>query len=81
MGSHPLLVDVVNGFFLVIELVFVAANLTKLIDGGWFPLPLAGVIPFLMLTWRSGWVLFEQQRYYARAGKTSLHGCLTRRFG
>jgi len=31
-----------NGFFLVIELVFVAANATKLIEGGWFPLLLAG---------------------------------------
>jgi KUP system potassium uptake protein len=61
-GYNPLLVAVVNGFFLVIELVFVAANLTKLIDGGWFPLLMAGVIAFLMLTWRSGWLLLEQQR-------------------
>ena len=61
-GYNPLLVAVVNGFFLVIELVFVAANLTKLIDGGWFPLLMAGIIAFLMLTWRSGWLLLEQQR-------------------
>jgi KUP system potassium uptake protein len=61
-GYNPLLVTVVNGFFLVIELVFVGANLTKLIDGGWFPLLMAGVIAFLMLTWRSGWLLLEQQR-------------------
>jgi KUP system potassium uptake protein len=61
-GYNPLLVAFVNGFFLVIELVFVSANLTKLIDGGWFPLLLAGVIAFLMLTWRSGWLLLEQQR-------------------
>ena len=61
-GYNPLLVAVVNGFFLVIELVFVAANMTKLIEGGWFPLLLAGVIAFLMLTWRAGWQLLEQQR-------------------
>ena len=61
-GYNPLLVAAVNGFFLVIELVFVAANMTKLIDGGWFPLLMAGVIAFLMLTWRSGWLLLEQQR-------------------
>jgi KUP system potassium uptake protein len=61
-GYNPLLVAAVNGFFLVIELVFVAANMAKLIDGGWFPLLLAGVIAFLMLTWRSGWRLLEQQR-------------------
>ena len=61
-GYNPLLVTAVNGFFLVIELVFVAANMTKLVEGGWFPLLLAGVIAFLMLTWRSGWLLLEQQR-------------------
>jgi KUP system potassium uptake protein len=61
-GHNPLLVVAVNGFFLAIELVFVAANLTKLIEGGWFPLLMAGVIAFLMLTWRTGWQLLEQQR-------------------
>src|SRR6476659_1970409 len=61
-GYNPLLVVAVNGFFLVIELVFVAANATKLIEGGWFPLLLAGVIAFLMLTWRTGWQLLEHQR-------------------
>jgi KUP system potassium uptake protein len=61
-GYNPLLVVVVNGFFLVIELVFVAANMTKLIEGGWFPLLLASVIAFLMLTWRRGWQLLEQER-------------------
>jgi KUP system potassium uptake protein len=61
-GYNPLLVVAVNGFFLVIELVFVAANLTKLTEGGWFPLLLACIVAFLMLTWRSGWQLLEQER-------------------
>ena len=61
-GYNPLLVVAVNGFFLVIELVFVAANMTKLIEGGWFPLLLASIIAFLMLTWRTGWQLLEQER-------------------
>jgi KUP system potassium uptake protein len=61
-GYNPILVTVVNGFFLVIELVFVTANMTKLIEGGWFPLLLACVIAFLMLTWRAGWQLLEQER-------------------
>lgn len=61
-GYNPLLVTAVNGFFLVIELVFVAANSTKLIAGGWFPLLMAGVVAFLMLTWRTGYGLLEQQR-------------------
>jgi KUP system potassium uptake protein len=61
-GYNPILVVMVNGFFFVIELVFVAANMTKLIEGGWFPLLLASIIAFLMLTWRSGWQLLEQER-------------------
>jgi KUP system potassium uptake protein len=61
-GYNPLLVAAVNGFFLIIELIFVAANMTKLIEGGWFPLLMAGVIAFVMLTWRTGWQLLEQER-------------------
>jgi KUP system potassium uptake protein len=61
-GYNPLLVATVNGFLLIIELVFVAANATKLLGGGWFPLLMAGVVAFLMLTWRTGYQLLEQQR-------------------
>lgn len=61
-GYSPIVVVAVNGFFLLIEFVFVAANLTKLIAGGWFPLLMAGTIAFVMFTWRTGWLLLEQQR-------------------
>jgi KUP system potassium uptake protein len=61
-GYNPLLVAVVNGFLLVIELVFIAANATKLLSGGWFPLLMACVVAFLMLTWRTGYQLLEHQR-------------------
>jgi KUP system potassium uptake protein len=61
-GYRPLVVAVVNGSFLAVDLVFIAANATKLIEGGWFPLVLAGVIAFLMLTWRTGYTLLEQER-------------------
>jgi KUP system potassium uptake protein len=61
-GYNPLLVVTVNGFFLVIEMIFVAANLTKLVEGGWFPLLLASIIAFMMLTWRTGWQMLEQER-------------------
>jgi KUP system potassium uptake protein len=61
-GFSPLLVAGVNGLFLVVDLIFVAANATKLLEGGWFPLLLAGVVAFLMLTWRTGYLLHEQQR-------------------
>src|SRR5262249_47964857 len=61
-GYNPVAVVAVNGFFLVIDLIFVAANAMKLIEGGWFPLLIACVLTFLMLTWRTGWRLLEHQR-------------------
>ena len=61
-GYPPLIVIAVNGFFFVIDCIFFAANSTKLIEGGWFPLLLAAVVAFLMLTWRSGVRLVERAR-------------------
>jgi KUP system potassium uptake protein len=61
-GYSPVIVIAVNGFFFAIDCVFFAANSTKLIEGGWFPLVLAGVVAFLMLTWRGGVKLVENAR-------------------
>jgi len=61
-GYSPVIVIAVNGFFLVIDCIFFAANSTKLVEGGWFPLLLAGAVAFLMLTWRSGVKLVERAR-------------------
>ena len=61
-GYSPVAVVLVNGTLLMIELIFVASNATKVFEGGWFPLVLAGVIAMLMLTWRTGWSLLERQR-------------------
>ena len=61
-GYSPIIVICVNGFFLVIDMIFFAANSAKLHEGGWFPLLLAAVIAFLMLTWRSGVKLVERAR-------------------
>jgi KUP system potassium uptake protein len=61
-GYNPFLVAAVNGFFLIVELIFVAANATKLLAGGWFPLLMACAVAFLMLTWRTGYRLLELQR-------------------
>ena len=41
-GYSPVIVIAVNGFFFVIDCIFFAANSTKLLEGGWFPLLLAG---------------------------------------
>lgn len=40
--------------FLVIDIAFFGANLTKILQGGWFPLALAGAIFVLMSTWKRG---------------------------
>jgi len=61
-GYNLFAVLAVNGTFLVVDLIFVGANATKLLEGGWFPLLLACAIAFLMLTWRTGWKLLEHQR-------------------
>lgn len=61
-GFNRDLVIAVNGFFLTIDLVFVAANSIKFVEGGWFPLLLAAIVAFLMLTWRRGQRLAEKAR-------------------
>jgi KUP system potassium uptake protein len=61
-GYNPIAVAAVNGLFLVVDLIFVAANGSKLFEGGWFPLLLACLVAFLMLTWRTGWMLLEHKR-------------------
>jgi KUP system potassium uptake protein len=61
-GYPPIVVIPVNGFFFVIDCIFFAANSTKLFEGGWFPLLLAALVAFLMLTWRSGVKLVEGAR-------------------
>jgi KUP system potassium uptake protein len=65
-GFNPLLVVAVNGFFLVIDLIFFAANSLKVFEGGWFPLLLACLIAFVMLTWRRGQRLTERARQTMR---------------
>jgi KUP system potassium uptake protein len=49
--------------FLLIDLTFLAANLLKVVEGGWVPLALGGVVMGVMYTWRRGSrLLFEKTR-------------------
>src|SRR5262245_59927316 len=49
--------------FLLIDLTFLSANLLKVIEGGWVPLALGGVVMTVMCTWRRGSrLLFEKTR-------------------
>jgi KUP system potassium uptake protein len=82
-GYAPILVVAVNGFFFGIDCIFFAANSVKLYEGGWFPLLLAGIIAFLMLTWRGGVKLVESARGRLRQPEeelieTAVNRCHTR---
>ena len=56
----------VNGSLLALDLLFFASTSTKLFDGGWFPLLIAFVIAFLMLTWRKGEEVMDKVRLEIR---------------
>jgi KUP system potassium uptake protein len=49
--------------FLVIDLTFLSANMLKVVQGGWVPLALGGVVMLVMYTWRRGSrILFAKTR-------------------
>jgi KUP system potassium uptake protein len=49
--------------FLFIDLTFLAANLLKVVEGGWMPLALGAIVMTVMYTWRRGSrLLFEKTR-------------------
>ena len=48
--------------FTLLELGFFLSNLSKLGEGGWFPLTLGGLIFLMLTTWKEGSRLVEDQR-------------------
>jgi KUP system potassium uptake protein len=49
--------------FLIIDLTFLSANMLKVVEGGWVPLALGGVLMLVMYTWRRGSkILFDKTR-------------------
>jgi len=49
--------------FLFIDLTFLSANMLKVVEGGWVPLLLGGLVMTIMYTWRRGTrLLFEKTR-------------------
>jgi KUP system potassium uptake protein len=56
----------VNGSLLALDLLFFASTSTKLLDGGWFPLLIACIVSFLMLTWRKGEAIMDSFRLVLR---------------
>jgi len=49
------------GLFLAVDGIFFASNITKIADGGWFPLLIAAVIFVVLTTWASGRALMRQR--------------------
>jgi KUP system potassium uptake protein len=49
--------------FLVVDLTFLSANMLKVVEGGWVPLALGGLVMLVMYTWRRGTrILFDKTR-------------------
>jgi KUP system potassium uptake protein len=49
--------------FLFIDLTFLSANMLKVVQGGWVPLALGGVVMLVMYTWRRGTrLLYDKTR-------------------
>jgi KUP system potassium uptake protein len=48
-------------FFFVIDAMFFSANLLKIVDGGWFPLVIGGLMFTVMATWGRGWELMATE--------------------
>ncbi len=53
--GYPLWLCVLaTAFFMLIDAVFFAAAMHKVLDGGWFPLVLGAFVFMIMMTWRRG---------------------------
>jgi KUP system potassium uptake protein len=49
------------GGFFIIDSVFFAANALKIVEGGWVPLAIGGVLMVMMTTWKQGRDLMQQR--------------------
>ena len=74
-GWSPALLVPVIGVLLVIDLAFFTACLTKLHEGGWFPLVVAFCVFVVFQSWREGRAQLNQTREDA---SLSLHSFLAR---
>jgi KUP system potassium uptake protein len=50
----PVLAGAMTGVFLVVDGAYFASNVTKIPDGGWFPLAIATVVFIVLTTWAKG---------------------------
>ncbi len=50
-----------TGIFFLIDFAFLASNALKFVEGGWFPILIAGAIFTLMVTWKEGRHILNQK--------------------
>jgi len=58
---NRVLATLVIGLFALVDGAFFASNITKIADGGWFPLTVAAVIFTLLTTWATGRALMRRR--------------------
>jgi KUP system potassium uptake protein len=59
----PLAAAALMAPFLLIDLTFLSANMLKVVQGGWVPLALGGLVMLVMYTWRRGTkILYDKTR-------------------
>ena len=51
---HPLVATLTTGSFLLVDGAYFASNVTKIPDGGWFPLLVALIVFVVLTTWAKG---------------------------
>jgi KUP system potassium uptake protein len=50
----PVLAGLMTGAFLIVDGAYFASNVTKIPDGGWFPLMVATIVFVMLTTWSAG---------------------------
>lgn len=58
---NPFVALLVTGAFLIVDGLYFASNVTKIPDGGWFPLLVAGVAFTFLTTWATGRRLMRER--------------------
>ncbi len=58
---NRLLATATIGLFALVDVIYFASNITKIPDGGWFPLVVAGVLFTVLTTWATGRRLMRER--------------------
>jgi KUP system potassium uptake protein len=75
------LIVIGGGALLCVDLLFVAANLTKLVHGAWLPLLIAVITFIVMTTWQRGSTIVARKREIAEGPLQAFVDQLSRRRG